>query len=228
MLAFGVTSIICFGTAPALALALATANVIASLPCLLQCVTYVWRHASFLTAVLLFRYGWPLLLAFGVSALAHNIDRLLLAAWVGTRELGPYGASADLIKQTFFVFGESIALAFVSLAKRSAAVGDHGQASEVLEMTFNSLFTVAAFGTAFFVSFGPFVFNLAFGPEFARASSNYVPILVLANVFVMLRAFYSDKLSIFPNPVGWSCGCPSSRSASRRRYRRFSFHALAY
>ncbi len=196
-LAFGITAITWFGTATALALAVAAANVLASLPCLLRFIPYVWRHASVVTAGHLFRYGWPLLLAFGVSALGQNIDRLLVGQWIGTRDLGPYGAISDLIKQTFFVVGESISLAFISLAKRSAGAGNHTEAAEVLEIAFTSLVAVAAFGAAFFLCFGPFIFNLVFGPEFAHLAASYFPILIVANVFIMLRAFYFSQVIYF-------------------------------
>ena len=196
-LAFGITAITWFGTATALALAVAAANVLASLPCLLRFIPYVWRHASVVTAGHLFRYGWPLLLAFGVSALGQNIDRLLVGQWIGTRDLGPYGAISDLIKQTFFVVGKSISLAFISLAKRSAGAGNHAEAAEVLEIAFTSLVAVAAFSAAFFLCFGPFIFNLVFGPEFAHLAASYFPILIVANVFIMLRAFYFSQVIYF-------------------------------
>jgi O-antigen/teichoic acid export membrane protein len=196
-LTIGVTAIAWEGTATALALAVAAANVLASLPCLFRYIPYVWRQASVITAGHLFRYGWPLILAFGVSALGQNIDRLFLGAWIGTRELGPYGAISDLIKQTFFVVGESISLAFVSLAKRSATAGDHAHAAAVLETAFTSLVAVAAFGAAFFLCFGPFIFTLVFGPDFARLAAGYFPILVLGNVFLTLRSFYFSQVIYF-------------------------------
>jgi len=196
-LALGTGAIAWLGSATALALAVAAANVMAALVCLLRFVPSLWRHATLATALHLLRYGWPLILAFGFAALGQNIDRLLLGGWVSVRELGPYGAISDLIKQTFFVVGSSVALAFISVAKRSAAIGDHAQAGEVLEAAFTSLIAIAAFGAGFFLCFGSLIFNFVFGPEFARFASGYFPILILANAFFTLRAFYFGQVIYF-------------------------------
>jgi O-antigen/teichoic acid export membrane protein len=196
-LALGACAIAWLGSATALALAVGAANIIASLPCLLRHLPNCLRHASPITAGKLFHYGWPLILAFGVVALGQNIDRLLLGSWVGIRELGPYGAISDLIKQTFFVVGESIALAFISVAKRSAVAGDHDHAAEVLETAFTSLVAVAAFGAVFFLCFGPPIFELVFGPAFAQLATGYFPVLVLANALLTLRAFYFSQVIYF-------------------------------
>ncbi|WP_204283555.1 hypothetical protein, partial [Klebsiella pneumoniae] len=72
---------------------------------------------------------------------------------LGPGELGAYGAIADFLKQSFLVFGESIALSMISIAKRDARAGDAAASAGVLEEAARTLTLIAAFGTAFFLSF---------------------------------------------------------------------------
>ena len=69
-------------------------------------------------ALRILSYGWPLLLSFGVTAVAQSIDRLLLAHYLGAATLGPYGVVADVLRQSFTVVGEAITLSLVTIAKR--------------------------------------------------------------------------------------------------------------
>ncbi|WP_163434705.1 oligosaccharide flippase family protein, partial [Escherichia coli] len=66
-------------------------------------------HASLAEARRLLAYGWPLVFSFGIAALAQVLDRLVVGKSLGPGELGAYGAIADFLKQSFLVFGESIA-----------------------------------------------------------------------------------------------------------------------
>ena len=91
-------------------------------------------------ALRLIAYGWPLVLSFGIAALAQVVDRLIIVKTIGPEHLGAYGAIADFLKQSFVVFGEALALSLISIAKREARAGGMAAATAVSFLLFLSCF----------------------------------------------------------------------------------------
>ncbi|GBU18100.1 MULTISPECIES: oligosaccharide flippase family protein [Methylobacterium] len=180
-----------------LALAVASANVIASLPPARVVWPMLDGHASLAEARRLLAYGWPLVFSFGIAALAQVLDRLVVGKSLGPGELGAYGAIADFLKQSFLVFGESIALSMISIAKRDARAGDAAASAGVLEEAARTLTLIAAFGTAFFLSFDDVVVAILLGPDYRAQALVLAPVLIAASVTMMFRAYYFGQVIYF-------------------------------
>ncbi len=149
MVAFGTASLYLGGGARELAIAVAIAHVMAAAPALATFSNIRLSHFSRAASLHIVSYGWPLLLSFGVTAVGQSIDRLLLAHYIGTAALGPYGVVADMLRQSFMVFGEAISLSLVTVAKSQATIGEHHAAEGTLRRAFNARLATAVFGAAF-------------------------------------------------------------------------------
>lgn len=197
MLVLGAGALLMFKSPTALALAVAAAHLGAIAPL----VGEVWPHLrtpwSRAAAQEFLDYGWPLVLAFGVSSLGQNLDRLMLAAWSGAAIVGPYGAVNDLIKQCFVVVSEAIAGAYITTAKSAALEGDDQRARDVLNHAFRAYTAVAVFGAAFIMRFERPVIDTLLGPAFREPTEALVPIFVLASVFMIFRSFYFGQVIFF-------------------------------
>lgn len=143
------------------------------------------------------RYGWPLLLSFGVLAIGQSIDRLLLAHLSGTSALGPYGVVADLLRQSFSVVGEAVILACGVVAKQHANDGNIEAANRELRKAFNACLATAVFGALFFFVFGDFVLSILLGRQFVEPSRDLVPVLAVGFAFVTMRNFYFAQVIYF-------------------------------
>ncbi|MBV9637142.1 MAG: oligosaccharide flippase family protein [Methylobacteriaceae bacterium] len=197
MIGFGTLCLVAGGGALALAVALALANIVAALPGLVRLAPH-FGAASDRTAMSgFFAYGWPLMVAFGATALGQNVDRLVLAHVVGTVQLGPYGASSDFLKQSFGVICEAIVLAVVSIAKNAAAGGDEAGARRTLEDAFRALSATVLFGAAFMTTFAGELVQIVFGPDFRATARAIVPSLIAANAVLIFRAFYFGQAIYF-------------------------------
>jgi O-antigen/teichoic acid export membrane protein len=185
------------GGATGLALAIALAHLLAAIPCLATFANVRLSQGSRDASRHILRYGWPLLLSFGVTAVGQSIDRLLLEHFAGPAALGPYGVVADVMRQTFAVFGEAIILALVTVAKQHANDGDITASNRTLKKSFNACLAAAAFGAAFFFVFGEPVLKVLLGREFLTASRDLIPIFAIAFAFITMRNFYFAQVIYF-------------------------------
>jgi len=194
---FGAVTLLAGGGALALAVALATANIAAALPGLVRLAPYIVERSDRAVLGRFLSYGWPLVIAFGVTALGQNVDRLILAHVVGTAELGSYGATSDFLKQSFGVISEAIVLAVVSIAKNAAIRGDDAVARRTLEDAFRALATTVLFGAVFMVTFADELVQVVFGPDFRDTARLLVPSLIIVNAVLIFRAFYFGQSIYF-------------------------------
>ncbi len=197
MLAFGVAALKMYGGATALALGVTLAHLLAIAPLIKDVVPHMAGKLSPDTARGFLRYGWPLIVAFGVNSMGQNADRLLLANLAGVAVVGPYGAVNDLIKQCMVVLSEAIAGAYVAIAKRAAAVGDDARAHEVLEHAFRAYTAIAAFGSAFILRYEREAIDALLGQNFREPTEALVPIFVAAAVLMVYRSFYFGQVIFF-------------------------------
>jgi len=142
-------------------------------------------------------YGWPLLLSFGVTAVGGSVDRLLLAHFDGAAAVGPYGVVADILRQSFSVFGEAIVLSLVTVAKQHANEGNVEASNRTMRKAFNSCLAAAAFGAAFFLVFGDMLLRLLLRPDFVGPSRDLIPFFTIAFAFMTMRNFYFAQVIYF-------------------------------
>ena len=180
-----------------LGLAVALAHVLASGPCLGTFFRLRPQRSVRDAALRILIYGWPLLLSFGISAVGQSIDRLILAHYAGPAALGPYGVVADVLRQSFTVCGDAIALSLVTLAKRHAKQDEEAAANLVLQKAFNVCLAAAAFGAAFFMVFGDFALNLILNQEFVASAHDLIPIFAISFAFITMRNFYFAQVIYF-------------------------------
>lgn len=197
VLGLGSASLTLTGDPVHLALSVAAANMLAAIPAARVVAPMMGGRASLSEARRLLAYGWPLVLSFGIAALAQTSDRLVIGRTIGAQELGAYGAIADFLKQSFLVFGESIAFSMISIAKRDARTGGMAAAEGVLTDAARTLTLIAAFGTVFFLSFDDVVVGLLLGPAYRAQALELAPILIAASVMMMFRAYYFGQVIYF-------------------------------
>ncbi|HEY6258985.1 MAG TPA: polysaccharide biosynthesis protein [Xanthobacteraceae bacterium] len=198
-IALGSLSLWLGGGATGLACAIALAHVLAALPCLATFADVRLSQGTRAACLRILRYGWPLLLSFGVNAVGQGIDRLLLAHYAGAAALGPYGVVADVLRQSFAVFGEAIILSLVTTAKQHANEGEMQNANIALQKAFNACLAAAAFGAAFFFVFGDRVLSMLLGEDFIAPTRDLIPILTIAFAFMTMRNFYFAQVIYFTN-----------------------------
>lgn len=197
MIAFGSASLALGGGARGLAFAIALAHVIAAVPLLAAFPGVRLSNGTRTAALRMLGYGWPLLLSFGISAAGQSIDRVLIGHYLGEAALGPYGVVADLLRQSFTVFGEVIALSLITLAKQHANDADAEAADSVLRKAFSACLATATFGAAFFVVFGDLVLRILLKPEFVAPTRDLVPFFAVAFAFTTMRNFYFAQVIYF-------------------------------
>ncbi|GJE41957.1 lipopolysaccharide biosynthesis protein [Methylobacterium soli] len=180
-----------------LVLAVACANLLAALPALRTILPVLRGGASRAEARRLVAYGWPLILSFGIAALAQTSDRLIIGRMVGAEELGAYGAIADFLRQSFVMFGESVALSLISIAKRDARAGGMAAAVPVLRDAARALTLVAAFGAVFVLSFDDLIVAILLGPGYRAQAVTLAPVLLAASIILMFRSYYFGQVIYF-------------------------------
>jgi O-antigen/teichoic acid export membrane protein len=185
------------GGADGLAFAIALGHVIAAIPCFTTFAGIRLSQGSRTASLRILTYGWPLLLSFGVTAVGASIDRLLLAHYAGAAALGPYGVVADILRQSFTVFGEAIILSLVTVAKQHANDGNIAASNRTLRKAFNACLAAAAFGAAFFLVFGDALLRLLLRPDFIGPSQDLIPIFTIAFAFMTMRNFYFAQVIYF-------------------------------
>jgi O-antigen/teichoic acid export membrane protein len=194
---FGGASLWLGGGARGLAIAIAAAHVLAAVPALMTFSDLRWPRGSRATALRILTYGWPLLLSFGVTAVGQSIDRLLLAHYLGTAALGPYGVVADMLRQSFMVLGEAISLSLVTVAKSHANNGNMAATETTLRRAFNACLATAVFGAAFFIVFGDVLLRTVLQPDFIGPAHDLIPIFAVAFAFMTMRNFYFAQVIYF-------------------------------
>jgi O-antigen/teichoic acid export membrane protein len=196
-LSLGTAALLIYESPVMLALAVGAAHIGATVPFLHDLLPRIRAPGSMSTAKGFLRYGWPLIFAFGISALGQSVDRLLLASFSGLGIVGPYGAVADMVRQCMVVFGEAIAGAYVSIAKAAHANGDEARARDVLTKAFAAYATIALFGGAFIIRFEAQAIGLLLGPAFREPTEQLVPLFVAASAMLMFRSFYFGQVIYF-------------------------------
>jgi O-antigen/teichoic acid export membrane protein len=156
---------------------------------------FVWPDTT--DVMKLMRYGWPLIFAFGASAAAMNIDRILLERLNDAATVAPYGAVLDFMKQTFLVVAESICVGYISFAKRLFTDGDRAGASDVLRRAFVTQWYLVVFGIVSFILLGDVVFGLLLAPSYLPVALQVLPVLVIANALLVLRAYHFGQVIYF-------------------------------
>lgn len=200
-LAFGCLALWQFNSPSALLIGIAIGHAAGALPVLVALRRSIWTSGFVWPTRAeiqgLFVYGWPLIIAFGASATAMNIDRILLESQFDAATVAPYGAALDFMKQSFIVVGEAIAIAYVSLAKSLHGDDDKGQADAILKRAFVTLCYIVVFGVVFFTLLGDPLFRLLLPPDYIEASVQLLPILVVAMALLVLRANYFGQVIYF-------------------------------
>ncbi|HTN60177.1 MAG TPA: oligosaccharide flippase family protein [Devosia sp.] len=199
MLGFGCAALLLMQDAMALLVAIGLAHLVAAVPVLLALHRTIWR-AGFVPPqradiLDLLTYGWPLILALMAGAISINLDRIALSWWAGPGAVGPYGAVADIIRQSFVVLGEAIAAAYVSQAK--AQMTDSTAARAILQRAFVTLWVIVVFGVIGFALFGAGVIGMVLAPDYLDTALTAMPILVLGTACLVLRAYYFGQVIYF-------------------------------
>jgi O-antigen/teichoic acid export membrane protein len=194
---FGSLSLRLGGGATGLAAAIALAHVIAAIPCFTTFAGVRLSQGTRTASLHILRYGWPLLLSFGVTAVGQSIDRLLLAHYAGAAVLGPYGVVADMLRQSFAVLGEAIILSLVTIAKQHVNDGKLQDANNTLQKAFNACLAAASFGAAFFLVFGDRLLPVLVGPDFIAPTRDLIPLFAVAFAFMTMRNFYFAQVIYF-------------------------------
>jgi O-antigen/teichoic acid export membrane protein len=199
VLALGCAFLAIHKSAFMLALGVSAGHLLAAIPTLAMQRDLRGAPASRQAATALFKYGWPLILSFGVFAIGQTIDRFLIAQHVGNAVLGPYGVIADMMRQSYMVAGESIALALITVAKQHADEGRREASDAVMRSAFRACMTAGAFGAAFFIMFGHDLARILLGADFANPAEDIIPFFAVAFGFMMLRSFYFGQVIYFTN-----------------------------
>ncbi|HEY0236287.1 MAG TPA: oligosaccharide flippase family protein [Afipia sp.] len=199
VLAMGYAFLAVHHSAFALALGVAAGHLVAAIPTLAKLRDLPRISVSLESYKPIIRYGWPLIFSFGILAVGQTIDRFLIAKYVGNAVLGPYGVVADLMRQSFLVVGESIALALITVAKQHADEGRRDDSDATMRLTFRACLAAGSFGAAFFVVFGHGLTNLFLGADFAEPVAGIIPLFAVAFGFMLLRSFYFGQVIYFTN-----------------------------
>lgn len=178
--------------------AVAVANVLAAIPAALTFLPLVAKGSwSREEARRFLVFGWPLAISLGFTALAQTVDRLIVANAIGAGDLGVYGAIGDFLRQSFVVFGEGVALSYMSIAKHDARWHGTPSAQPVLRQAVCTLTLIGAFGAVFFLIFEDVVVSILLGPSYRAAAAVVTPFLVAASVATMFRAYYFGQVIYF-------------------------------
>lgn len=199
ILAFGSAALLADGTPLSLALAIALAHLAAALPGLASAATLVRGRPDWASAVSLVRFGWPLMLSFGIGMCAQTVERFVLADAHGAAAVGAYGALSDFVRNLFLVAADSISLALIPLAKRQLGAGDDTAARKTLLFAYELLVVLGAFGFAFFALFGPLVFEVLFPRGFLSHDGVLIAIIVASAVCLVVRTAYLAQIIYFTN-----------------------------
>ncbi|MGF9566479.1 hypothetical protein [Neorhizobium sp. JUb45] len=153
---------------------------------------FIWPLKSDVLGML--RYGWPLIFAFGASAGAMNIDRIVLEHYTNAASVAPYGAVMDLMKQTFLVLAEAISAGYIAHARRHMLNADEHEVGQVLRRSFVSQLFIVVFGTVSFIVLGRLVFGIILAPSYVDTALEIMPFLLIGNAILIMRAHYFGQI----------------------------------
>src|SRR5262249_10877146 len=142
-------------------------------------------------------FGWPLILSFGIGALAQSADRFFLAGMEGAAAVGAYGALSDLVRACFLVVAEAVSLATIPLAKRQFSLGDHDATNHTLAQAFRLLLVVVTFGASGMLVFSPVLLPLVFPADFLVHSDHLLIVVVLGTIAMVFRTIYFGQMIYF-------------------------------
>lgn len=197
-LAFGVLALLLFKSPAALLIGVGLGYALGAVPVFwrlsrsIWSAGFVWPARQDLAQML--RYGWPLMIAFGASAAAMNIDRIMLERMQDVVAVAPYGAVLDFMKQTFLVVAEAISIGYVSYAKTLHSRGDGPGANGLLKRAFVTQCYLIVFGTVFFVLLGEATFSILLPASYLPVAMQILPILLVANALLVLRAYHFGQV----------------------------------
>jgi O-antigen/teichoic acid export membrane protein len=199
MLAFGSTALLLDRSPVSLALGIALAHMAAAVPGLASAATVVRGRPDWASVASLVRFGWPLMLSFGVAMCAQTVERFVLAEAHGAAAVGAYGALSDFVRNLFLVAADSISLALIPLAKRQLAAGDDTSARKTLFFAYELLVVLGAFGFAFFALFGSLVLDVLFPRGFLTHDGVLITLIVVSAVCLVVRTAYLAQIIYFTN-----------------------------
>lgn len=153
---------------------------------------FVWPLKSDVWGML--RYGWPLIFAFGASAGALNIDRIVLEHYTNAASVAPYGAVMDLMKQTFLVLAEAISAGYIAHARKHMLNENEHEVGQVLRRSFVSQLFIVVFGTVAFIVLGRLVFSIILAPTYVDLALEVMPYLLIGNAILIMRAHYFGQI----------------------------------
>lgn len=201
VLSLGAATLSIRPSATALAFAVAAGHLLAAVPSFVMLRGFARarppRHAARQEARGLFRYGWPLIFSFWVQSLSYSTDKLIVGYFAGNAVLGPYGVVADLMRQSFMVAGESIALALVTLAKHHAEEGRREMSDATMRLAFRACVMAGAFGAVFFMIFGDALARVLLSEDFVQPALEIIPWIAGAFFFMTIRMFYFSQVIFF-------------------------------
>ena len=200
VLAFGALALWTWKGALPLAIGIAAANLLAAVPAAVSLLRLIKGRPNWLATKELLRFGWPLILSFGVGAVSHSIDRFVLMGADGAVALAGYGALSDFVRAVFLVVGEGIGLGTIYLAKQQFNAGDVTAAQRTLGIAFRLFLVLGTFGVAGFMVFGPQVLNIMFPPDFIPLSPGLLLIVTTAAFALVLRNLYFAQVIYFSSP----------------------------
>ncbi|MGE7368628.1 lipopolysaccharide biosynthesis protein [Neorhizobium sp. NPDC001467] len=153
---------------------------------------FVWPQRRDVLGML--RYGWPLIFAFGASAGALNIDRIVLEHYTNAAAVAPYGAVMDLMKQTFLVLAEAISAGYIAHARKHMLNADGHEVGQVLRRSFVSQVFIVVFGSVAFLVLGRLVFGIILAPSYVDLALEVMPYLLIGNAILIMRAHYFGQI----------------------------------
>lgn len=195
---FGCLALYLFDDATALLIAIGLGYAIGALPVYVYLARTSWA-AGFIwplrqDIIGMLRYGWPLAIAFGASAGAMNIDRIVLEHYNNPATVAPYGAVMDLMKQTFLVLAEAISAGYIAHARMHMLDERHVEVDQVLRRSFISQSFIIVFGTVSFLLLGRLVFSIILAPGYVETALEVMPFLLIGNAILILRAHYFGQI----------------------------------
>ena len=197
VLGLGAVALRTGGSALALALGVAAAHLLATIPAAITLGRLMGGRPTWRETRKLLAFGWPLILSFGIGAFAQGVDRFVLAGLAGPAATGAYGALSDFVRATFTVLAESISLATVPLAKRLFSEGDRAGATRTLHHAFRLLLVVGTFMTAGFLVMAPILLPIVFPASFLEGSERLLPPILVASFLLVVRNVYLAQIIYF-------------------------------
>lgn len=195
MLTLGVLSLVVYGTALGLALAVGAAHLGASIPLLIDGRDKVEPRFSADAARALWQYGRPMVPAFVLGTTGWQLDRLLLARFAPLSTVGVYGVATDFVRQTMVVISEAIAGAYMSVARAQLAENQIEKATNAMGEAFLAYTALTTFVIAFIMRFDQLVFGVLFGADVATAIEPVLFAILVANAMAIYRSYYFEQAS---------------------------------